>query len=126
MSPVSNTPISIAVRQTFSGVASFSTPVSIADWIDGSDWTLAVVVAASNIAVALVSIEDSADDFDTDIQVVATLDLQGAINPPTDVAVSWRRRELGDLRVGHLGATCRVSMTSPSSQASVTLSAEIK
>ncbi len=87
MSPVSNTPISIAVRQTFSGVASFSTPVSIADWIDGSDWTLAVVVAASNIAVALVSIEDSADDFDTDIQVVATLDLQGAINPPTDVAV---------------------------------------
>jgi hypothetical protein len=126
MVPISNSPITIASRQTFSGVSSVSTPVDISNWIQGCDWTLHLLVASCFNGVATVDIEDSQDDFVDDIQVVATLDLTGAINPPTDVAMSWRRREIPSFRVGELGATCRVSVTSVSSQASVTLSCEIK
>jgi hypothetical protein len=56
-----------------------------------------------------------------------SLDLgAGAITSPSDFSTSWRQRELGSFRVGHAGATGRVSVTSPSSAASVTLSATIK
>ena len=119
-------PIVIASRQSFDSVNTVSTPVSISDWIDGSDWTLFLLVASSNNAVAFVAIQDSIDGFVDDIQVVATLDLQGQIVPPTDVAMSWRRRELGAFRVGHQNAQARVSVTSASSGSAVTLSAEIK
>ena len=126
MLPIANAPIVIADRQTFSGVSSFSTPVPISYWFPGSDWTLSLLVAASFNGVALVALEDSCDNFVSDIQTVATVNLEGAINPPCDVAYSWRSRELPSFRVGHAGAEARVSVTSPSSACAVTLSATIK
>lgn len=121
-----NDPIVLATRQTFSGVSSVSTPVDISNWTQGADWSLFLLVASCFNGVATIEICDSQDGFVADIQAVASIDLTGPLNPPTDVANSWRRRELPSFRVGELGATCRVSVTSASSQASVTLSCEIK
>jgi hypothetical protein len=118
-------PIIIATRQTFAGVSSASTPVDISGWPNGADFTLSLLVASSAGVTALISIQDSADLFVSDTRLVASLDLQGAVNPPTDIAVSWRARELGSCRVGHASATCRVLVTSASAACSVTLSAGI-
>jgi hypothetical protein len=121
-----NDPIIIATRQSFSGVSSVSEAVSIADWVDGSDWTLFLLVGSCFNGVATVKICDSQDDFVADIQEVASMDLTGPLNPPCDTAYSWRKRELPSFRVGELGATCRISVTSVSGQASIQLSSEIK
>lgn len=123
-----NAPIIIVVQnQTFTGTSSVSTPVSIADWITGADWTLYLTFSGCFAGVALVSVEDSADGFVDDIVQVVSVDLTGPIRPGTYVSYSFRRRELLSLRVGHANASTRISVTSPSSSCTVTLSiAEIK
>jgi hypothetical protein len=122
-----NTPIVIAQNQTFTGTSSVSDAISVADWIDGSDWTLSLTVSGCFAGVALVQISDSVDGFISDNVQVASVDLTGPIYPGTYVSYSFRRRELSSFRVGHLGASARISVTSESSAASVTISvAEIK
>jgi hypothetical protein len=127
MIPVSNAPISIVENQQFTGTSSASTPVNIANWLTGSDWTLALTVSACFAGAALISIEDSTDGFVDDIQIAATLSVTGPIHADTLVSHSWRARELPSFRVGVLNASARISVTSPSRGASVTLSiAEVK
>jgi hypothetical protein len=122
-----NAPITIALNQPFTGTGSTSTPVSIADWINGSDWTLYLAFSGCFAGVALVSVEDSADGFVDDIVQVVSVDLTGPIYPGTFVGYSFRARELSSYRVGHLGASTRISVTSQSSSCTVTVStAEIK
>jgi hypothetical protein len=124
--PGMNDPIVLATRQTFSGVSSVSTPVDISNWTQGADWSLFLLVASCFNGVVTVALTDSQDGFAEDIQEIVSLNLTGPLNAPCDLATSWRKRELPSFRVGELGATCRVSVTSASSQASVTLSCEIK
>jgi len=127
MIPISNQPISLVQNETFTGTRSVSTGVSIADWIAGSDWTLALTVSGCSAGPALVSVEDSADGFVDDIQVVATLTVAGPVNPGTWVSNSWRARELPSFRVGVVNAAARISVTSANSACSLTLAvAEIK
>lgn len=122
-----NAPITVVQNQTFTGTSSVSTPVSIADWISGSDWTLFVTISGCFAGVVLVSIEDSADGFAEDIQTIVAVNVTGPVNAGTFVTHSFRARELSSYRVGHLGASTRISVTSRSSSCAVTVSnAEIK
>lgn len=127
MPPVSNSPISIVQNETFTGTSGVSTPTSIANWINGTDWTLFLTISGCFSGTVLISVEDSADSFVNDIQVVVAVNVTGPVNPGTFVGYSWRARELPSYRVGKLGATTRISVTSASSACAVTLSvAEIK
>lgn len=122
-----NAPITVVQSQTFTGTCSISTPVSMADWPTGADWTLFVTISGCFAGVVLVSIEDSADGFAEDIQTIVAVNVTGPVNAGTFVTHSWRARELPSYRVGHLGATTRISVTSESSGASLTLAiGEIK
>ena len=127
MVPIVNAPITIVQNETFTGLNTVSSAVSIADWLSESpDFTLAVTVSGCFAGTVLISVDDSQDGFVADIQHVVQFNVTGPVNPGTYVGYSFRKREIPSLRCGVQGATCRLMVTSASSQASVTLSCEIK
>jgi len=103
----------LLLQDTVSKTAAFAGSAVDVSALPATGWTIKLQVSSFDAAqTARISIEDSADNFSSDILAGPTEAIQGGLSASADLVLHWAWYDFPDLRVGSSGDKLRVHLTS--------------